>query len=124
MVIAIAAFSVIYGKFWLVTQPSPTNLLAKSIAIVEQLPDMLGNKEPWKPKFEAPADLIKTILKVGKCIVELSELHNGLGLPAAAAAYIPTAVYWAIYGVVVCTKQTMCLPDMGPEYVVPGPSIS
>lgn len=119
VVLALAAFSVTYGKFWLVAQPSPTNLLAKSIAILEQLPDMLADKEPWKPKFEAPSNLIKTILKVTKCVVEFWELlseymTDGRGMPTAAA-HIPTAVYWTIHGMVVCTKRTMCLTDMGQE---------
>lgn len=126
--LALAAFSVTYGKFWLVAQPSPTNLLAKSIAILEQLPDMLADKEPWKPKFEAPSNLIKTILKVTKCVVEFWELlseymTDGRGMPTAAA-HIPTAVYWTIHGMVVCTKRTMCLTDMGQEYVVLGSAIS
>lgn len=128
VVLALAAFSVTYGKFWLVAQPSPTNLLAKSIAILEQLPDMLADKEPWKPKFEAPSNLIKTILKVTKCVVEFWELlseymTDGRGMPTAAA-HIPTAVYWTIHGMVVCTKRTMCLTDMGQEYVVLGSAIS
>ena len=127
--VALAAFSVIYGKFWLVAHPSPTNLLTKSIAILEQLPDMLGVKEPWKPKFKAPTDLIKTILEVAKCIVDFSELPlqymnlEGRGMPTAAA-HIPIAVYWTIYGMAICTKQTMCLPGMGQEYVISGHSIS
>ncbi|XP_057495807.1 protein SIEVE ELEMENT OCCLUSION B-like [Actinidia eriantha] len=122
VVIALAAFAVNYGEFWLVAQLFPTNPLAKSVALLKQLPDILERADSLKPKFDALTNLIKAMLDVTKCIVELKELPNqyitaDIPAMATATALIPTAVYWTIRSIVACASQIMNLIGMGHEYI-------
>ena len=111
VVLALAAFAVSYGEFWLVVQlqPYPNNPLAKGVAFLEKLPEILERDESLKPKFEALNNLVKCMLDVTKCIIEFKELPS---------RYIPTAVYWTIRGIVACASEIMCLIRMGHEYVI------
>lgn len=122
VVIALAAFSVNYGEFWLVAQLYPSNPLAKSVALLKQLPDVLERSDSLKPKFEALTTLIKAMLDVTKCIVEFTELPSQYitaDTPelVIATAHIPTAVYWTIRSIVACASQIMNLIGMGHEYI-------
>lgn len=121
LVLALAAFAVNYGEFWLVVQLYPTNPLAKSVAFLKQMPEILERAESLKPKFEALNNLIKAMLDVTKCIVEFKELPSQYITPdapemVAATAHIPTAVYWTIRSIVACASQIMGLIGMGHEY--------
>ncbi|PSS28553.1 Protein SIEVE ELEMENT OCCLUSION B like [Actinidia chinensis var. chinensis] len=122
VVIALAAFAVNYGEFWLVAQLYPTDPLAKSVALLKQLPDILERSDSLKPKFDALTTLIKAVLDVTKCIVELKELPTHYitdDFPAMATAMglVPTAVYWTIRSIVACASQVMNLVGMGHEYI-------
>jgi hypothetical protein len=122
VVLALAAFAVNYGEFWLVVQLYPSNPLAKAVAFLKQLPEILERAEALKPKFEALNNLIKVMLDVTKCIVEFKELPSQYitaDTPArvTATALIPTAVYWTIRSIVACASQIMGLIGMGHEYV-------
>ena len=118
LVLALAAFAVNYGEFWLVVQLYPTNPLAKLIAFLEPMPEILERAESLKPKFEALDILIKAMLDFTKYIVEFKELTSEYtpGM-VAASAHIPTAVYWTIRSIVACASQIMGLIGMGQEYV-------
>lgn len=121
VVLALAAFAVNYGEFWLVVQLYPSNPLAKAVAFLKQLPEILERAEALKPKFEALNNLIKVMLDVTKCIVEFKELPSQYitaDTPArvTATALIPTAVYWTIRSIVACASQIMGLIGMGHEY--------
>lgn len=123
VVIALAALAINYGEFWLVAQLYPTNPLARSVALLKQLPDILEHGDSLKPRFEALTTLIKAMLDVTKCIVEFKELPSQyitLETPAlvTATAHIPTAVYWTIRSIVACASQIMNLIGMGHEYVL------
>ncbi|KAF7144107.1 hypothetical protein RHSIM_Rhsim05G0212000 [Rhododendron simsii] len=142
VVIALAAFAVNYGKFWLVVQLSPTNLLADSVALLKQLPVILEQADPLEPPvileqadpleppdileqadpLEALTNLIKAMLDMTKCIVKFKELPSLYITPetpalATATAHIPTAVYWTIRSIVACASQIMSLIDMGHESI-------
>ncbi|KAK6930924.1 Sieve element occlusion, N-terminal [Dillenia turbinata] len=122
VVMALAAFAVNYGEFWLVAQLYPTNQLAKSVAVLKQLPEILERTEPLRPKFEALNTLIKAMLDVTKCILEFQNLptqYISIEIPemATATAHIPTAVYWTIRSVVACGSQIVGLVGMGHEYI-------
>nr|POE88568.1 protein sieve element occlusion b [Quercus suber] len=122
LVLALAAFAVNYGEFWLVVQLYPTNPLAKSVAFLKQMPEILERAESLKPKFEAFNNLIKAMLDVTKCIVEFKELPSQYITPdtpemVAATAHIPTAVHWTIRSIVACASQIMGLIGMGHEYI-------
>ncbi|KAI8026992.1 Protein SIEVE ELEMENT OCCLUSION B [Camellia lanceoleosa] len=69
VVISLAAFAVNYGQFWLVTQLVTSNQLAKSVALLKQLPDIIEHASTLKSRFHAIKNLIKVLLDVTKCIV-------------------------------------------------------
>jgi hypothetical protein len=122
VVLALAAFAVNYGEFWLVAQLYSSNPLAKGLAILKQLPEILEYTDTLKPKFEALTNLIKAMLDVTKCIVEFKELPSQYITPdtselVTANAHIPIAVNWTIRSIVACASQIMGLIGMGHEYV-------
>lgn len=123
MVLALAAFATTYGEFWLVAHLYPTNPLAKSVAILKQLPDILEHTDALKPKFEALSSLIKVMVDVAKCIVQFKELPPQYITPdtpamVTAITHIPTAVYWTIRSIVACASQIASLIGMSHEYVL------
>lgn len=122
VVLALAGFAVNYGEFWLVAQLYLTNPLAKAVALLKQLPDIIERADNLKPKFEALTGLIKAMMDVAKCIVEFKELPSQYITPdtpemLTATAHIPTAVYWTIRSIVACASQIMGLIGMGHEYI-------
>uniref|UniRef100_A0A6N2L7D7 Sieve element occlusion N-terminal domain-containing protein n=1 Tax=Salix viminalis TaxID=40686 RepID=A0A6N2L7D7_SALVM len=121
VVLALAAFAVNYGEFSLVAQIYLTNPLAKAVALLKQLPEIIERAEDLKPQFEALTNLIRAMTDVAKCIVELKELPSQYITPdtpemLTATAHIPTAVYWIIRSIVACTSQIVALVGMGHEY--------
>jgi hypothetical protein len=124
VVVALAAFALNYGEFWLVSQLYLTNPLAKAVALLKQLPEIIERAEALKPKFEALTNLIRAMTDVAKCIVEFKELPSQYITPdtpemLTATAHIPTAVYWTIRSIVACTSQIVGLTGMDHEYVFP-----
>ncbi|KAF6176950.1 hypothetical protein GIB67_027750 [Kingdonia uniflora] len=122
VVLALAAFGVNYGEFWLVAELYPTNHLAKSVALLKQLPDILEHSETLKPRFEALKNLIKAMLDVTKCIIEFKELppqyiSSETPVMSMALAHIPAAVYWTIRSIVACSSQIIGLIGLGNEYM-------
>ncbi|KAJ9176285.1 hypothetical protein P3X46_011617 [Hevea brasiliensis] len=121
-VLALSAFAVNYGEFWLVAQLYLTNPLAKAVALLKQLPEIFERADLLNPKFEALNNLITATLDVAKCIVEFKELPSQYITPDApemltATAHIPTAVYWTIRSIVACASQIIGLTGMGHEYI-------
>ncbi|KAI6686631.1 hypothetical protein NL676_032544 [Syzygium grande] len=122
VVIALAAFSVNYGEFWMLAQLHPTNSLAKAVAILKQLPETLEHVDALKPKFDALTSLITAMVTLTKCIVEFKQLPPQYISPDApelltATTHIPTAAYWIIRSVVACASQITNLIGMGHEYI-------
>ncbi|PKI79122.1 hypothetical protein CRG98_000414 [Punica granatum] len=99
-----------------------TNQLAKSMAILKQLPVIMKQSGPLKPKFDALNNLIKAMLEVTWCVLQLKELpspyisHDDPAL-SAAMSHVPTAVYWTIRSAVACATQITALTSMGHESV-------
>lgn len=123
VVLALAAFAVHYGEFWLVAQLYLTNPLAKSVAVLKQIPEIMEQAGSLKPKYDAIINLIIAILHVTKCIIQLKELpaqYISHDLPAyeTANSLIPTAAYWTIRSVVACATQIMGLIGVNHEYVI------
>ncbi|KNA21516.1 hypothetical protein SOVF_042430 [Spinacia oleracea] len=120
--LALAAFAVYYGEFWLVAQLYTVNPLAKSVAILKQLPEIMEHSESLNPKFEAIGNLIKAMVNVTKCIVEFKELPPQY-IAAHTAVYdtadalIPTAAYWIIRSILACALQIAGLISMSYEYI-------
>lgn len=122
VVLALSAFAVISGEFWIVAQVYTTNPLAKLVALIKQFPDMLEHADTLKPKFEAVNNLKKVMLDVTKCIVEFKELPSQYitaDMPemVTATANIPIAVYWTIRSMVATAFQIISLIGMGHEYM-------
>lgn len=120
MAICFAAFAVNYGEFWLVAQLYTTNPLAKSIALLMELPEIMEHREALRQKFEAVNNLIKAMLEVTHCIVKFKELPTQYISPESAemitaAAHVPTAVYWTIRSIVACSMLLMNLIALGHE---------
>lgn len=120
MVLVLAAFAVNYGDFWLVAQICTTNPLAKSIALLKQVADIIQHSKAMEPHFDAVDKLIKAIMNVTKRIVEFSELPLDYLSPdkppiSVAMAHIPAASYWTIRSIVACASQFATITGMRHE---------
>lgn len=120
LVLTLAAFAFNYGEFWLLVQIYSMNQLAKSMAILKQLPVIMEQSGPLKPRFEALENVIRAMLEVTRCVVQLKELPSAYistDVPAlsAAMAHIPIAVYWTIRSAVACASQITAITSMGHE---------
>ncbi|KAK3008104.1 hypothetical protein RJ639_014366, partial [Escallonia herrerae] len=100
LVLPLAALAVKYGELGLVSQFCSSNKLAKSVALLKQLPqDILDpEQEPDRLKH-----LVKGILDMTEVILALRELPSQhivitpeTPVMRTALAYIPFAVYWTI----------------------------
>ncbi|KAJ6949425.1 protein SIEVE ELEMENT OCCLUSION B-like [Populus alba x Populus x berolinensis] len=121
LVLTLSAFALKYGQFWLVAQISSSNQLAKSMAILRQLPSIMEHPLPLNPYFDAINNLIEVMMDVARCVVEFNDLplayiSNEVPALSTAMAHIPTAVYWTIRSVVACTAQINSLTTMGHEF--------
>lgn len=118
--IALAALAIAYGEFGLVVQLFPTHPLAKSVAILKQLPDLMEHSNALKSRFEALNSLIGAMLDVTKRIMEFKQLPHQYISPeqpplSVAMTHIPTAAYWTIRSVVACATQIASLIGMSYE---------
>ncbi|XP_065622782.1 protein SIEVE ELEMENT OCCLUSION B-like isoform X1 [Quercus suber] len=123
LVLALAAFGLNYGEFWLLAQIYSTNQLAKAMAILKQVPGIIEHAVPLKPRFDALNNLIRTILEVTWCVIEFRDLppiYITTDVPALASAmtHIPTAVYWTIRSIVACASQISSFTSMGYEFAL------
>lgn len=121
LVLTLAAFALNYGEFWLLAQIYSSNQLAKSMAILKQLPNILEHSGPLKPRFDALNNLIKVMMDVTRCVVEFKDLpptyiSHEVSALSAAMAHVPTAVYWTVRSVLACAAQITSLTTMGYEY--------
>lgn len=120
LAIALSAFGVNYGEFWLVAQSYSSNQLSKAVAILKQLPEILENTTILKPQFDAIKRLIKAMLDISKCIVEYRDLPSHYissdnEALANATSHIPLAVYWTIRSILACAAQLIGLTLLGRE---------
>lgn len=123
LVLTLAAFALNYGEFWLLAQIYSSNELAKSMAILRQLPSIMEHSGPLKPRFDAINNLIKVMMDVARCVVEFKDLppayiSNEVPALSTAMAHIPTAVYWTMRSVVACAAQITSLTTMGHEFSI------
>ncbi|XP_052180696.1 protein SIEVE ELEMENT OCCLUSION B-like [Diospyros lotus] len=122
VVISLAAFAVNYGEFWLVAKLCATNQLAKSIALLKQLPDIIEQANTLKSRFDAINILIKAITDVTELIVEFKQLPSQYISPdtppmSTAMTHIPTAAYWTIRSMVACATQIISLLGLSYEHI-------
>ncbi|KAB2609815.1 hypothetical protein D8674_037160 [Pyrus ussuriensis x Pyrus communis] len=123
VVLALGAFAVKDGEYWLVAHLYTTNPLAKAVGQLKQVQEILEHAGTrLKPKFDAYNNLVRAVLNVTKCIVQLHDLHRNPVMTteaesAATTALIPTAVYWTIRSIVVAATQLLGITGMGPEHM-------
>lgn len=122
LVLALAAFALTYGEFWLLAHIHDTNQLAKSMAILRQVPGIMEHVNSLKPRFDALNDLVKVILEVTRCVIEFNDLPTQyvtqeISAYTTAASHIPIAAYWSVRGIVACAAQILSLTTHGYEYV-------
>ncbi|GFZ03854.1 sieve element occlusion amino-terminus protein [Actinidia rufa] len=126
VVISLAAFAVNYGDFWLVAQLFNTNPLAKSVSLLKQLPDVIEHAVSLKSLFDAINTLIKAVLDVTKCVVDLKELSTQYisqetESTSTAMALIRIAAYWTIRSMVACASMVTSLLCMSYKHL-PSPT--
>nr|XP_043607193.1 protein SIEVE ELEMENT OCCLUSION B-like [Erigeron canadensis] len=122
VVISLGAFAVNFGEFWLVAQLFATNPLAKSVAMLKQLPNIIEHYKSLKPRFDAINNLIEVMLDVTKCIIAFKNLpyqylQDDTPPKSTALTHIPTAAYWSIKSMVACASQLTSLLGMNYEYI-------
>ncbi|KAF5961608.1 hypothetical protein HYC85_002817 [Camellia sinensis] len=69
MVLALAAFAVSYGEFWLVAQFQTSSQLAKSVGVLKQVHFILEKSNISKPQFDEIKSLLKDLLAITKSAV-------------------------------------------------------
>ncbi|KAI5347909.1 hypothetical protein L3X38_000796 [Prunus dulcis] len=122
-VLALAAFSLEYGEFWLTAQHQKSEQLAKSVAFLKGVPVLL-KPENLKQRGKAVADLnnvIMSTLQVIDCIFQLEKLsitYNDVNelreILANARKDISVYIYWCIITTVACaTNITLLTSDKG-----------
>ncbi|CAL8073286.1 unnamed protein product [Prunus armeniaca] len=117
-VLALAAFSLEYGEFWLTAQHQQSDQLAKSVAFLKGVPVLL-KPENLKQRGQAVAqlnDVIMSTLQVIDCIFELEKLsitYNEVKelreILASARKDISVNVYWCIITTVACATNISLL---------------
>ncbi|KAI3452650.1 hypothetical protein Pfo_009314 [Paulownia fortunei] len=112
-VIALAAFAINYGEFWLVDHLRINNQLANNIATLMDLPDIMALDNQLKKLLEGVFNLLNQVLKVTHCIIEIMELpakYIGPGSPeiTAAKSHFLTAAYLIIRSLVVSASTLIC----------------
>ncbi|KAJ8768185.1 hypothetical protein K2173_021125 [Erythroxylum novogranatense] len=120
LLIVLAAFAMIYGQFWLVSQSYTSNQLAKSVAVLKRLPYMFKQTNVLKNRLDAVKNLNQVILDITKCIVEITQLssqYNAQDDPmiAKALSHVPTAVKQTIKSIVACACKINELTGLSSE---------
>ena len=114
-ILTLAAFALEYGEFWLLAQHQPTDLLAKSVAVLKRVPQLTRPAAVQKHRQAIIElnNLVKTTLQVIELIFELEKLttYDTKEVPALLPAIeqIPVDVYWAIITIVAIVTQIECL---------------
>ncbi|KAL8140826.1 hypothetical protein V2J09_006847 [Rumex salicifolius] len=121
IVIALAAFAVTHGEFFLVILQYSTSHLAKSISLLKQLPNMIEHSAALRSRFDVLNNLIKAMMDVTKCVIafrHLPQQYISVENPplSTAIAHIPTAAYWTIRSLVACAAQIASFIGMSYEF--------
>lgn len=123
LVLALSACALNYGEFWLLAQNYTTNQLAKSVAILRQLLEIMERTSMLNARFDEINNLVKVMLDITRCIVEFRELPpqyitSDVAALSMALAHIPVAVYWTIRGIVACGSQIAGITGLRHEHIV------
>lgn len=113
-VVALASFSVNYGQFWLVANHFTSEPLAKSLAMLKLLPEIIDHSNTMKTRFETMNSLVKVLLELTRCIGEFRWLPSKYISDEAepmvvVASHVPIAVYWILRSLIACASQVEIL---------------
>lgn len=102
LLLALSAFAIVFGNFWVLMQSQSQNPLAASIAVLKQLPD----SNIFQPIFTALTTLVKTMVEVIRSISQFEslpithvELRDGIVTTTKSLMYV--AAYWIIRSIMV-----------------------
>ncbi|KAK7268778.1 hypothetical protein RIF29_21486 [Crotalaria pallida] len=105
-VLTLAAFALEYSEFWLLAQHQPTDLVARSLAVLKRVPALTrpAAVQKYRQAIAEVNNLVKTILEVIELIFNLKKLrtHVTKEVPALVPAIeqlpidINIDVYWTI----------------------------
>lgn len=115
VVLTLAAFALEYGEFWLLAQYQPTDLLAKSVAVLKRVPGLTkpATVQKHRQAIIELNNLVKTTLQVIELIFEMEKLttYDSKDVPALdlAIEQLPIDVYWAIITIAAIVTQIDCL---------------
>ncbi|XP_022740985.1 protein SIEVE ELEMENT OCCLUSION B-like [Durio zibethinus] len=123
LVIALSAFAVNYGEFWLLAQSYSSNQLAKNLAILRQVPEIIRHLNMLKSQLDTIKNLIRAMLDIAKCIVDFKELPSkyitaDVTAMSKAMDLIPIAIYWTIRSILASASQITGLSGFGNEYLL------
>ncbi|KAL1824655.1 hypothetical protein ACET3Z_011433 [Daucus carota] len=123
LVLTLAAFAFSYGEFWLLAQLYSSNQLARSMALLKQVPLIMEHSGSLKHRFDAVNSLLSSVIDLTRAIIALEELPSmyiAKDVPpfSTAIEIIPTAVYWSIRSVIACATTISYLTSMGHENTI------
>lgn len=117
VVLGMAAFAVIYGEFWLLSELYATNSLAKSLALLKQLPIVYEHSIWVKPVLDELNNLIKAMIRNVNYIITISEKSpQNISITTANSSnlpLIPMAAYWTMRSIVACASKVASLSGPG-----------
>ncbi|GAU39659.1 hypothetical protein TSUD_60260, partial [Trifolium subterraneum] len=115
-VLTLSAFAIEYGEFWMLSQYQSTEPVAKSLAMLNRVPQLTKPECLKKHRYAILElnNLIKATWQVIDIIIELERLnsrHDINSVPALAPALeqFPVDVYWVIITIVAIVTQIECL---------------
>ncbi|XVE67808.1 hypothetical protein DITRI_Ditri09bG0018300 [Diplodiscus trichospermus] len=123
LVIALSAFALNYGEFWLLAQSYTSNPLAKNLAMLKQVPEVLRQSNMLKSQFDTIKNLISATLDIAKCLIEFMELPSkyitaDVTAMLEAMDRIPVAIYWTIRSMLASASQITGLSGSGNKYLL------
>ncbi|KAL1563077.1 protein SIEVE ELEMENT OCCLUSION B-like isoform X1 [Salvia divinorum] len=113
-VVVLASFAVSYGQFWLVANHFTTEPLAKSLAVLKLVPEIV---DTMKSRLETINSLVKVSLELTSYVGEFRRLpskyiSNEAKPMVAGASHVPVAVYWIVRSLIACASQILGLTQI------------
>lgn len=87
VVLMLAAFSIMYGEFSLV---SPSRIRNRKLGLAQKLASL---KQSRRPNLKAVVDCMSSVLELSKCVVELGQWLSYSPQQSTILA-LPMAAYW------------------------------
>ncbi|KDP45230.1 hypothetical protein JCGZ_15095 [Jatropha curcas] len=114
LMIAVAAFAVNYGEFYMLTEFYSKNQVSKNLALLKQLQGVMEDNDFLEQFSEAIIELNKAIIVLIQSVLQFNTLPSeyvASNKPpfSTATTDITRAIYWTIYSVVTCASHIVGL---------------